>query len=317
MITWSAPIYLYLWMAGMAAGAFFAAFLAERFSAEADRRLLQLATYVGIPLAVIGVILLVVDLGSPLRFWHLFTQFKVISPMSIGTWILLVWVGIAVIMAIFWWAESYLTEATARSLRQTTETMAWVNVVMSVLLMAYTGVLLANSTQPLWAGTLLLPSLFVASAVSTGVAILILTAITATAITKSRSLVELKLAIKQIFGTSDWAIPERTVGRLAEADAVVIFVELAALIGYAIWLASSAMAGAGEALRLLTTGILAIPFWLGVVLLALLIPLGLELANWGKEIGRKAILRAIIVSSSCVILGGLILRAVIVIGGQI
>jgi len=295
MITWGAPIYLYLWMAGMAGGAYFAAFLAERFAGEVNGPLLRLATCLGIPLAVIGVLLLVIDLGNPLRFWHLFTQFKVISPMSIGTWILLVWVGIAVIMAIFWWAESYLTEDRTYGIRELSRRLSWVELVFSVLLMTYTGVLLAVSNLPLWAGTVLLPPLFVASAISTGVAIVIITAVIGRA----------------------WAIPSRMVGRLAEADAVVILIELVVLIGYAIWLGSSATAGAGEALRLLTTGVLAVPFWLGVVLLALLVPLGLELANWGKEIGTKVVWRTIIASSACVILGGLILRAVIVIGSQV
>ena len=139
-----------------------------------------------------------------------------------------------------------------------------------------------------------MPSLFVASAISTGVAILIVAALTGRA----------------------GAIPGRTVGRLAEADAVVILVELGVLVGYAIWLGGSAMAGAGEALRLLTTGVLAAPFWVGIVLLALLVPLGFELTNWGKKIETKAVWRAIVTSSACVILGGLILRALIVIGGQ-
>jgi len=76
------------------------------------------------------------------------------------------------------------------------------------------------------------------------------------------------------------------------------------------------MAGAGEALGLLTKGVLAAPFWVGIVLLAMLIPLGLEIKNWGKEIETKGVLRAIIATSACVILGGLVLRAVIVIGGQ-
>ncbi len=283
-MAWSAPIWIYLWLAGMAGGAYFAAFLAERFSGIVDRKLLRLATYVGVPLAVIGVLLLVVDLGHPLRFWHLFTQFNVGSPMSMGTWILLAWVGIGVIMLILW--------RMARGLQKLTELLSWVNCVLAVLLIAYTGVLLAVSNQSLWAGTVLLPSLFVASAVSTGVALVIVAA----AIGRS--------------------IPGRTIARLAEADAVVIIIELVALIGYAIWLAASSMAGAGEALGLLTTGVLAAPFWVGVVLVALLIPLGLEIRNWGKDVEAKAVWRAIIASSACVILGGLVLRAVIVIGGQ-
>ena len=315
-MTWGAPIWIYLWMAGMAGGAYFAAFLAERFTGITDRKLLRLAIYLGVPLAVIGVLLLVVDLGHPIRFWHLFTQFKVISPMSIGTWILLAWVGIAIIMAILWWAENFLTEEVARSLRRTTERLSWVDLVLAVLLIAYTGVLLAVSNQPLWASTALLPSLFVISAVSTGVAMLVLAGIAVNSVSRG-SLVELRMALNQLFGSRDWTISNRTVARLAEADVIVIIVELAVLIGYAIWLAISSMAGAGEALRLLTTGVLAAPFWVGVVLLALLIPLGLDIANWGKEIETKKVRLALITSSTCVILGGLILRAVIVIGAQL
>lgn len=315
-MTWGAPIWIYLWMAGMAGGAYFAAFLAERFTGVTDRKLLRLAIYIGVPLAVIGVILLVVDLGQPIRFWHLFTQFSVISPMSMGTWILLAWVGIAIIMAILWWAENFLTEEVARSLRRTTELLSWVDLVLAVLLIAYTGVLLAVSNQPLWASTALLPSLFVASAVSTGVAMLVLAGIAVNSVSRG-SLVELRMALNQLFGSRDWTISNRTVARLAEADVTVILVELAVLIGYAIWLAISSMAGAGEALGILATGVLAAPFWVGVLLLALLIPLGLDIVNWGKEIETKKVRLTLITSSTCVILGGLILRAVIVIGTQL
>ena len=315
-MTWSWAIYLYLWMAGMAGGAYFAAFLAMRFTSLAGKKLLKLATCVGIPLAVIGVILLVVELGQPLRFWHLFTQFDVLSPMSMGTWILLLWVGIAVIMAILWWAESRLSIETAGSMGMLINGLGWIEVILSVLLIAYTGVLLAVSSQPLWASTALLPALFVASAVSTGVAILIICALVLNAVNKG-AFFELKLAINQITGSTDWSIPNRIIGRLAEVDAIVIIIELAVLIGYAIWLATSSMTGAGDALGLLTTGTLAVPFWLGVVLVALLIPLGLEITNWGKELKRKAVLGAITASSACVVLGGLVLRAVIVVGGQL
>jgi polysulfide reductase chain C len=279
----------------MAAGAYFAAFLVERFTGKGNGHLLRLSTYLGIPLAVVGVILLIIELGQPIRFWHLLTTFKVISPMSMGTWILLAWVGIAVIMAVFWWAEPRLNEGVNQRLKQITKVLAPVNAAFSVLLMAYTGVLLAASNLPLWQGTVLLPALFVASAISTGVALLVITAVTGRA----------------------WSIPNWIVGRLAEADAIVILVELVILIGYTIWLAASSLAGAGEVLRLLTTGILAAPFWLGVVLLALLVPLWLEVTSWGKKITTKSVWRTIVASSTCVILGGLILRALIVIGGQL
>jgi formate-dependent nitrite reductase membrane component NrfD len=315
-MAWSAPIWIYLWMAGIAGGGYLAAFLAERFSGLTDRKLLRLATYIGVPLAVIGVLLLVVDLGQPIRFWHLFAEFKVISPMSMGTWILFFWVAIAIIMIILWWFEKRLDEEVAASIRYTTKHLAWINSVLSILLIAYTGVLLAVSNQSLWSSTVLLPSLFVVSAVSTGVALLILAAITSNALSKGK-LIEIKMVINQLFGTTDWTIPNKMVERLAEADVIVIIIEMVVLVGYVIWLAISKMTGAGEALSLLTTGVLAAPFWAGVVFLALLIPLGLEITNWGKQISSKSVLRALIASSTCVILGGLVLRAIITIGGQL
>ena len=295
MITWGGPIWLYLWLAGMAGGAYFAAFLADRFMGGTQKALLRLATYVGLPFAVIGVLLLIVDLGVPIRFWHLLTQFDLVSAMSIGTWILFVWVAAAVIMGILWNADRFISIEGARpAFALITNVLSWIAFIFAALLMTYTGVLLASSNQPLWAGTVLLPCLFVASAVSTGVAAVLITAIV----------------------RRDQTISRGTIARLAEADAVVIVIEMAILIGFAIWLGVSAMGGAAEGLKILTIGALAPAFWVGVVLLALLIPLGLELRNWGKEIRGRATWLAVVVPSVCVLLGGLTLRAVIVVGGQ-
>ncbi|MFC1957743.1 NrfD/PsrC family molybdoenzyme membrane anchor subunit [Chloroflexota bacterium] len=292
-MTWNAPIYLYLWLAGIAGGAYFAAFLAERFAGITDRPLLRPAIYIGIPAAVVGVVLLIFELGNPLRFWRLFTQFDVTSPMSLGTWILLLWCGVGILMLILSWYQNRTVEGSSDGILALNGFLGWVELVLSILLIAYTGVLLAVSSIPLWASTALLPSLFVASAISTGVAMVILAA---------------------LVGRS---VPAKTMGRLVEADAIVIVIELIVLIIYAIWLGNSGMAGAGTALGILTTGALALPFWLGVVVLALLIPLGLELMNWGKEAGSKGYVGAAVASSICVLLGGLVLRLVITLGGQI
>ncbi len=314
-MSWSAPIWIYLWLAGMAGGAYLAAFVASRFSAE-NKPLLRLATFLGIPLAIIGVLLLVVDLGQPLRFWHLFSQFKLNSPMSAGTWILLAWVGIAFVMAVTWWFENRVSKEAADRLEKIRGPLGWAAMVLAAFLVAYTGVLLAISSQSLWADTFLLPALFVASAVSTGVALLILVALVAGSFTKG-GLIEMTLAMDQVLGTTKWNVSGKTITKLAEADAIIIVVELVALIGYAIWLATSSSIGAGDALRVLLTGSLAAPFWVGVVLLALLVPLGLDLANRGKSIQEKGVRRAVLASSLCVVLGGLVLRAVITIGGQL
>ena len=97
-MAWTALIWIYLWLAGMAGGAFLAATAAGRFSGSKDDSLLRLATYLSLPLAVIGVLLLIFELGTPIWFWHLFTRFDFGSPMSMGTWILIAWAIIAFIM---------------------------------------------------------------------------------------------------------------------------------------------------------------------------------------------------------------------------
>jgi len=295
MIMWGAPIWLYLFLAGMAGGAYFSAFLVEHFSGEANRRLLRVAACLGVPLAGLGVLLLVADLGEPFRFWHLLLRFELISAMSMGTWILSAFVAVAMAIAILWLAELRVAQPAIRRLvRPATNALALIGFVFALMLMVYTGVLLATTSKALWAGTVLLPPLFVASATSTGLALLIIVAATVPAL-----------------GT-----PGRTVSQLAEADAVVILVELSTLLAYALALGESTMPGALDGLRLLTTGALAVPFWVGVVLLALLVPLQLEVSNWGRGIEIRSVWRAITLSSGCVLLGGLILRAVIVIGGQ-
>lgn len=315
-MTWGVPIWFDLWLAGMVGGTYSTAFLVDYFSGGRNKPLLRLATYLGIPLVVIGVLLLIIDLGNPLRFWHFLTQFKLLSPMSTGTWILLAWVVIAVMMVILRRIENSFSKETAGRLRRTTGFLSLVNLVFAVLLMIYSGVLPAVSSKVLWAGTVLLPALFVASAVSMGLAILIIAILTVNATNKGGFAV-LKPVINQTLGSTDWAIPSRTVPRIAIANAIVIIIELAALIGHILWLAISAEAGAGEAFELLITGTLAVPFWLGVVLLALLIPLVLYLINWGKDIEARTVERTMAISSICVVFGGLLLRAVIMVDGQI
>ena len=292
MMTWEAPIWLYLWLAGMAGGACFATVLINAFSGGTHRSLVRLGLYVGVPLAVIGVLLLVVDLGMPLRFWHLMLLFKPLSAMSMGTWILFFYVAAGIIAIILWWGQSVMNLPKTGSLPAIANVMTWAAFIFSILLMAYTGVLLASSNQPMWSGTILLPSLFLASAVSSGLGVVVLIA-----------------ALTRLKGIS-----AQTLTRLAEADAIVIVIEALLLVAFALWLGNPQLSGAAQSLAILTSGPLAWPFWVGVALLALVIPLALDLVFWGKERGA---LMAGMVSAGCVVLGGVFLRAVIVIGGQI
>lgn len=320
-LTWGTPLFFDLWTAGMAGGAYFAAFLIHLFGADKEKRLLKLATYIGVPLVLLGVLALVIDLGEPFRAWHLFVGLRPsswqvvstygalssrtwppslalypISPMSLGSWILVVWSVTGVVLIALWFAEivespeqlggfmgrvAYLL----RPLVPATKALTWIAFVFAIPLMTYTGVVLSASSQVLWQATFLVPPLFVASATSTGVAVLMIAV--------------------QLTGARE---PAPAMAQLRKALAVLIIMQLAVLLGFLLWLSIAGVVGP------LISGTLGLLFWVGVVLLGLLVPLGLEfnaLRRKGEAIGAT-----VMASPVLVLLGGLVLRAVVVIGGQ-
>ena len=313
---WNIPLWFDIWLAGMAGGAYLVAFLADRYSGGAHKNLFRLAVYTGVPLAIIGVLLLVIDLGTPIWFWHLFTSFLPVAVMSMGTWILVAFLIVAFVMMIMWVIEGDATRsASAYSgnmsgiARRISGFLSWINVIFAVLLISYPGVLLASTSQPIWSNTLLMPALFVASAAGTGVALLMLMALLMNAVNKSSSSM-LNSTVKWLFGSTGWQISRETMGQLSKALLGMIIVEALVLVGYVIWLAVTGTSGV-EALSLLTTGTLAIPFWVVIVGIGLIIPLMLLLTKRAKAT------LFVTTSASCVLLGGLALRAIMIVGGQL
>lgn len=302
---WGVPIWIYLWSAGMAGGAYFAGFLVNVFGGWKHRALFRLSILAGVPLATIGVLCLLFDLGTPIWIWHFFVNFDPLATISMATWILTFWMIVCSILVVTWIIEWDIDKNPAKysgnmagMVGKISKFFAWIGFFLSILMAGYTGVLLASTSQPLWASTLLLPALFVASAISTGIALLVLIGFAVNAMTTRIS------------------ISSKIIGRLAEADAVVIIIELLTLIGFAVWTAVSGDAGS-EALSSLISGELAILFWVGFALLALLLPFALDIFNWGKSIEQKSVAWAVGISALSVIVGGFILRAVITIGGQL
>ena len=303
-MSWNWQIWIDLWAAGMAGGAYLVAFLANKYSGGANNNLFRLSVLTGVPLAIIGVFLLIIDLGTPIWAWHLFVNFLPVAVMSMGTWILFAWIVVAFIMMVLWVVEwdtnrnpDKYSAGTIGFFKNLSGLFAWVGFIFAVLLMTYTGVLLASTTQALWGSTLLLPPLFVASAISTGVALLIIMAMILNKVNAGRG--------------SGWTFSEDIIGKLVKSLMGLIVVEAVVMAGYAIWLALAGDAG-NEAFKLLISGDLAIAFWVAVVGVGLVVPLVLLLATKGRNT-----FFVVATSASCVLLGGLALRAVITVGGQL
>ena len=93
---WGWFIALYFFFGGLAGGSYFLAALIDLFGRREDRPLAHIGYYIAFPCVALSGLLLTVDLGKPMRFWHMLIEsntyrpmFKYWSPMSIGSWVLL------------------------------------------------------------------------------------------------------------------------------------------------------------------------------------------------------------------------------------
>lgn len=183
---WLWYILFYFFLAGLSGGSYVIASLLRLRGDPADQPLARLGYYAAWPPLLICPILLVLDLGSPLRFWHMIwnttpgepgLMFKYWSPMSLGVWGL---TGFSVIATVSF-AESLardgkltgLTGWVARLLDGFLgKLFTLVGLVFALFIAGYTGVLLAVSNQPVWSDTWALGGLFLASGLSGSAALL-------------------------------------------------------------------------------------------------------------------------------------------------
>jgi formate-dependent nitrite reductase membrane component NrfD len=99
---WRWLIVAYFFLGGLAGGSYVLATLMDLFGKSRDRRLVGLGYLVAFPLVCLCGLVLTVDLGRPERFWHMLVQsetfrpmIKMYSPMSVGAWALLLFGGCA------------------------------------------------------------------------------------------------------------------------------------------------------------------------------------------------------------------------------
>ena len=184
---WGWFIALYFFLGGLAGGSYFLAALIDLFGRREDRPLAHIGYYVAFPCVALSGLLLTVDLGKPMRFWHMLIEsntyrpmFKYWSPMSIGSWVLLTFglftfasfVGaLAEDGRIPWPALRKLRAPAAPGL-----VVELLGGISGFYVASYTGVLLGVTNRPIWADTPLLGMLFVVSAASTSAALMTLVA---------------------------------------------------------------------------------------------------------------------------------------------
>jgi protein NrfD len=272
---WGWWIVLYFFFGGVTGGIYFAAAWLDLFGDARDRAAMRVGHLLAFPLIIVCSLFLIVDLGQPLRFWHMLFQserfpepiLKPYSPMSLGSTILFVFGLIAFL--------SFVDVVLARG-RLFHSPRNPIGKVLSVLgalaglaLAGYTGTLLNVNNEPVWGNSPWLSALFVFSGVSTGIAALLLVA---------------------------RRVSPSTVEKLSEADNYMMLFELITLV---VFLVTLGALGSRFIFGTATVALFAI-----VVIIGLLAPLAI---HWrpGVAGGSRS---ASVLSAVLVLIGGLVLR---------
>lgn len=165
----------YFFLAGLAGGSYTLASVLRIWGSARDEAVVRVGYLVAFPLAVICGLFLTIDLGQPLRFWHMMVNvtpgaqtlnFKYWSPISLGTWALL-------LFSLFSFV-SFLEALGSRSLAGGIGRIwSGIGSLIALFLASYTGVVLSVSNEPVWSDSWAIGALFVASALSGSAALLL------------------------------------------------------------------------------------------------------------------------------------------------
>lgn len=291
---WGAPVAIDLFLAGIGAAIFMIAVIANLAGGRKYRRISTTGALITPWPVIIGVVLLILDLGRPGRFWEMvliraqelsrleapFLMFKIGSTMSIGIWLVVILIILSFIYMIvtilaypFKWAGILQ------------KVVGVIGIPFALLVTVYTGVLIAASNNILW-NNWLLPIVFVSSAIVTGIAG-----------------IAFILTFLQIFK------PKSEIGsdvpKLEILNSRVIVFQLLMVILFII-------VGIGSApMKAIIGSAFGLLWWVGVICLGLVVPLIVGFRGGSKNPSMSLLI------STLVLLGGFSLRYVILIGGQI
>jgi formate-dependent nitrite reductase membrane component NrfD len=320
---WGWEIPLYLFVGGLVAGMMILAGIAMIRIARGEdaKSFFSVQTpLLGLMLLNLGMGALFLDLTHKLYVFRVYMAFEPMSPMSWGSWILLIVYPVLLVSALIRLPESWpWLGSRVPHLQRVSEGMlarrglmralGWINVLLGIGLGIYTGILLSTMVaRPLWNSAILGP-LFLFSGLSAAAAMVHL----ATRLLPGRPAPGglISGALAALYQPLGAQLPEKgTADALIRADLGFLTVELV-LIGLLLLGLLSSTQSHFQAAQLLLTGKYALPFWLLVVGLGILAPLGLQALELSHRI-RHSIVPALLVLA-----GGFALRWILVNAGQL
>jgi len=292
-VAWGGPIAFYLFLAGIAGGAFLTASLTDLFSKNQHPKVIRSGAYIAIVTIMVGLGLLVVDLGRPLSFWKLLLHVNMGSVMSIGVFIVSGFSALSVVYGYLLWSTAVTQQqiksssdnkrqalaSLGQGLQKFRKPVACLGILFSIGTATYTGFLLsAVTTNNFWYTSFLgiasvpfLPILFLVSATSTGLAATLIGA---------------------------WNSGDLTAYKKVDMVLIILEIVLISILYLSVH-------------PIFFSGSMALLFWLGVVGVGLLVPLFISF--YGITTHKNVVLPV----CTMVVIGGLSLRYFVVYTGQL
>ncbi|MDH4257950.1 MAG: polysulfide reductase NrfD [Candidatus Aminicenantes bacterium] len=160
-------IAMYFYLTGLSAGSFILSTLAYGFGMNQYKPLGRVGVILATLLLVIAPFFLLIHIGMPLRAWHLFVYLNWSSPITWGSFLLILYPINCIIYGYFMFKEKM----------KPTRIFGLIGIPLAIAVHGYTGFILAfGKARALW-NTALMPILFLASAIVSGIALMILVVI--------------------------------------------------------------------------------------------------------------------------------------------
>ncbi|GIU28794.1 cytochrome c nitrite reductase subunit NrfD [Shewanella sp. MBTL60-007] len=301
-LIWHWPIAIYLFLAGVSAGAICFAVLLKHFKLGADAYksgFVQAACLIA-PLAVFaGLGILVIDLTKPFDFWKILLFYNPTSVMSVGVAVLMVyqvalfaWLACVFKVPVLNWCKGRwpIVDKLFNAIAKHEASITGFLVILALSLGAYTGFLLSALTTYPMLNNPVLPLLFLVSGLSSGAAGTLLGGV----------LLNGNPDGKEVHFIHNIEIP------MILVEIVLIFTFFAGLILTGGQSQVAALTAIGE-------GFWGWIFWAGIVVVGLSMPLAFNLF---MKASSKRKFSYVAITASCSLVGVLLLRNFILYTGQ-
>jgi formate-dependent nitrite reductase membrane component NrfD len=283
---WGWLIISYLFLAGAGSGAFLAAVACDLLAPDWSKALARAGSIASGPLVIVGTACLVFDLEA--GFWQPWRQIYLVSNLtsmiSWGVIILSAFIPVALLYAAALNEISFVGRYAKKYIRH----LEIIGSILAVSTAGYTGVLIAVvNGVPFW-NTPVMPVLFMASAMSTGLAVAMIGA----------AIIDISTI--------------RTLSNFALGHVIFLAIEAVVLMMFILMSLTRSIEAAASA-NILLSGFLSPYFWALVVMVGILVPFLLSIVEY-YEYGEMS--KYLVVGADlCVLVGGMSLRALIVFSG--